>query len=222
MKEVVDAAVEDLKPVLQQWAALQEAQTTDMTEEEKRRRERDGEEFGEARTSPLAQLLQHIERKKTTPVSRGAVGAAPMDYWRAHEQEKPELAFFACFIMMRLATSVECERSFSSLRGLMGIYRNRLTAENKKNELMIRMHPAVAYRLAKAGVPRVRHYALNEDCIWKRSADPKAEDEALRWEDEEEPEKVEEVEVVEVSEPRVFDSPPMLEIPRICEGDLLF
>jgi hypothetical protein len=51
MKEVVDAAVEDLKPVLKQWADLQDAQTTDLTEEETRRRERNGEEFGEARTS---------------------------------------------------------------------------------------------------------------------------------------------------------------------------
>jgi hypothetical protein len=155
----------DLRPVLAQWSAEQKAKTANITAAEKERMEMDGESHLLFRKGPLEQLKAHEARKELPKSDRPGViieEKTPLDYWKAQERSQPELAFIAYFYMLRLATSVECERSFSSLRLLTGLLRTRLLPQNKRNELIIRVHADLAYDLVRRGVPRAETWAMRD------------------------------------------------------------
>jgi hypothetical protein len=183
---VMESAKGSLREVLQKWTDKQTAANQKMNRRDRERRAQLGLDIGAGRRSPVEQLEAHIQWKKLSPSARGwRDGDSPLKYWKAHERDQPELTFFAYFTMMRLATSVECERSFSSLRGLMGIYRHRLLPEHKKNELMLRLHPDEAYRLGMQELEDEPRSALNPDLPAEADDEKVTEDILLRWDAEE-------------------------------------
>jgi hypothetical protein len=170
----------DLRPTLERWSAEQKAKTANISAAEKERMEMDGELSALSRKGPAEQLQDHEARKELAKGSRPGVifeEKTPLDYWKAQERWQPELAFIAYFYMLRLATSVECERSFSSLRLLTGLLRTRLLPQNKRNELIIRLHSDRAYDLVRRGVPRVNTWAMRRHArgLPEVEADPPAQ-----------------------------------------------
>jgi hypothetical protein len=100
----------------------------------------------------------------------------------------------------------------------MGIYRHRLLPEHKKNELMIRMHPKMAYKLAKQGVPHVAVSAFEHQQIAQLNDDEATED-LLRADEAIEGEMVD---IIEEREGPVADAPELLALRKRLEAEVWF
>jgi hypothetical protein len=119
-----------------------------------------------AENTPIAQFLAHQHRKDAmSPIDRGVPDGVvdPLAHWRAQERDQPRLAMMAYFYTLRLATSVECERGFSNLRTLTGLFRHRLLTVNAKNEIIIRTNPDDAYIFFSRGVTHEKDWAFEPD-----------------------------------------------------------